>query len=45
MAARDVEKGLDRPNALTGVTNVSVRHQSGLLSVNGPCYLSVELKD
>ena len=45
MAARDVEKTLDQAIALTGVTNVLVRHRSGLLSDNGPCYLSGGLKD
>jgi putative transposase len=45
MAAGDVKDTLDQAIALTGVTHVPVRHRPRLLSDNGPCYLSGELKD
>lgn len=45
MGASDVKDTLDQAIALTGVTNIPVRHCPRLLSDNGPCYLSGELKD
>ena len=44
MGAGDVKDTLDQAIALTGVTNIPVRHRPRLLSDNGPCYLSSELK-
>jgi putative transposase len=44
MGAGDVKDTLDQAIALTGVTNIPVRHRPRLLSDNGPCYLSGELK-
>jgi transposase InsO family protein len=44
MSAEDVQDLLDVAIAKTGVTNVKVRHRPRLLSDNGPCYLSGELK-
>jgi len=44
MGAGDVKETLDQAIALTGVTNIPVRHRPRLLSDNGPCYLSGELK-
>ena len=44
MGAGDVKDTLDQAIALTGVTKISVRHRPRLLSDNGPCYLSGELK-
>jgi transposase InsO family protein len=45
MAADDVKQTLDLAIATTGVTQVKVKHRPRLLSDNGPCYLSAELKD
>ena len=45
MGAGDVKDTLDQAIALTGVTNIPVRHRPRLLSDNGPCYLSGELKE
>jgi len=45
MAADDVKLTLDDAIAKTGVDQVAVKHRPRLLSDNGPCYLSQELKD
>ena len=45
MGAGDVKDTLDQAIALTGVTHIPVKHRPRLLSDNGPCYLSGELKD
>ena len=45
MAADDVKLTLDDAIATTGVNSVKVKHKPRLLSDNGPCYLSSELKD
>lgn len=44
MGASDVKDTLDQAIAVTGVTNIPVKHRPRLLSDNGPCYLSGELK-
>jgi putative transposase len=44
MSAIDVQEILDLAIAKTGVEQVKVRHRPRLLSDNGPCYLSGELK-
>jgi len=44
MAADDVKLTLDDAIAATGVQSVKVRHMPRLLSDNGPCYLSHDLK-
>jgi transposase InsO family protein len=44
MDASDVKETLDQAIDGTGVTNIPVRHRPRLLSDNGPCYLSGELK-
>lgn len=45
MSADDVKETLDMAVTSTGVMKVHVRHRPRLLSDNGPCYLSRELKD
>lgn len=45
MAADDVKKTLDVAIETTGVNEIKVKHRPRLLSDNGPCYLSSELKD
>jgi putative transposase len=45
MAADDVKKTLDLAIETTGVDEIKVKHRPRLLSDNGPCYLSSELKD
>ena len=45
MAASDVQETLDLALEATGVAQVQVRHRPRLLSDNGPCYVSHELKD
>ena len=45
MGASDVKETLDEAIAYTGVTQVPVQHRPRLLSDNGPCYLSSELRD
>jgi len=45
MAAEDVKVTLDQAIAKTGVTNIKVKHKPRLLSDNGPCYVSKELRD
>ena len=44
MAARDVQDTLEIALARTDMDRVKVRHRPRLLSDNGPCYLSGELK-
>ena len=44
MGAGDLKDTLDQAIALTGVTHIPVRYRPQLLSDNGPCYLSGELK-
>ena len=44
MAAEDVKLTLDQAIARTGVSKVKVKHKPRLLSDNGPCYVSKELK-
>jgi transposase-like protein len=44
MGARDVEDTLEIALAKTDIDRVKVRHRPRLLSDNGPCYLSGELK-
>ena len=44
MAADDVKLTLDDAIAKTGVESVKVKHMPRLLSDNGPCYLSHDLK-
>ena len=45
MTASDVKELLDMAIAKTKTSSVSVRHKPRLLSDNGPCYLSHELKE
>ncbi len=45
MAATDVTNLLDAAVAKTGVENVPVRYRPRLLSDNGPCYISQELRE
>ena len=45
MAADDVKQTLDAAIETTGVKGITVKHHPRLLSDNGPCYLSSELKD
>ncbi len=45
MSATDVQKTLDMAMAKTNVREVKVRHRPRLLTDNGPCYLSKELKE
>ena len=44
MAAADVMETLDMARAKAGIDSVQVRHRPRLLSDNGPCYLSQDLK-
>jgi transposase InsO family protein len=44
MSADDVKQTLDMAVERTGIDHVDVRHRPRLLSDNGPCYLSGELK-
>lgn len=44
MAASDVKETLDLALAATGITEVKLRHRPRLLSDNGPCYVSGELR-
>jgi transposase InsO family protein len=44
MGSGDVQELLDRAIASTGVENVEVRHRPRLLSDNGPCFISKELR-
>ena len=45
MNATDVQETLDMALAKTQVSEVKVRHRPRLLTDNGPCYLSQELKE
>jgi transposase InsO family protein len=45
MTAEEVKKTLDMALARTGVKHVHVCHRPRLLSDNGPCFISHELKD
>lgn len=45
MSAGDVKATLDMAVARTGVDKIKVRHRPRLLSDNGPCYISHELRD
>jgi len=45
MSAGDVQETLDMALRKTGIQRVSVRHRPRLLTDNGPCYLSKELKE
>ena len=45
MSADDVKQTLDLAIAESGVDHVYVRHRPRLLSDNGPCYISGELKE
>ena len=45
MSADDVKLTLDDAIEKTGVDQVMVKHRPRLLSDNGPCYLSKELKE
>jgi transposase InsO family protein len=45
MSATDVKDLLDTAVARTGATDVPVRHRPRLLSDNGPCYVSKELRE
>jgi putative transposase len=45
MKAEDVKISLDQAIAKTGVEHVHVYHRPRLLSDNGPCFISMELKD
>lgn len=45
MAADDVKRVLDLAVERTGVERVHVRHRPRLLSDNGPCYLSKDLRE
>jgi transposase InsO family protein len=44
MQAGDVKDTLDQAIDETGVVHIQVKHRPRLLSDNGPCYLSKELK-
>ncbi|MFC1543557.1 IS3 family transposase [Candidatus Neomarinimicrobiota bacterium] len=45
MSAGDVKEVLDMAIEKTGATGVAVKHRPRLLSDNGPCYLSGELRE
>jgi transposase InsO family protein len=45
MSAEDVMETLDMAREKTGIDRVQVRHRPRLLSDNGPCYLSRDLKE
>ena len=44
MSSTDVKDLLDHAQQKTGIDNVKVRHRPRLLTDNGPCYLSEDLK-
>jgi transposase InsO family protein len=44
MSAEDVRKTIDLAIAESGVNHVMIRHRPRLLSDNGPCYISSELR-
>jgi len=43
--AGDVKEVLDMALLKTGLNNMEVKHKPRLLSDNGPCYISGELKE
>jgi transposase InsO family protein len=45
MTASDMKDALDEAVKNTGVNHIRVKHRPRLLSDNGPCYFSGELKD
>ncbi len=45
MATRDVTEVLDQTIEETGVEQIQVRHRPRLLSDNGPCFISRELRE
>lgn len=45
MSADDVRKTVDMAIAESGVDHVYIRHRPRLLSDNGPCYVSSELRE
>ena len=45
MGASDVTETLDMARSKAGIDKVRVRHRPRLLSDNGPCYISKELKE
>ena len=45
MAADDAKQTLDAAIETTGVNEITVKHRPRVLSDNGPCYISSELKD
>ena len=45
MTASDVKETLDEAVSNTGVNHIQVKHRPKLLSDNGPCYISGELKN
>lgn len=45
MTATDVTETLDMARALTGVDKIAVKHRPRLLSDNGPCYISGDLRE
>jgi putative transposase len=45
MSAGDVKATIDEAIAASGVEHVYIRHRPRLLSDNGPCYISGELKE
>ena len=45
MTASDVKETLDEAVSNTGVNRIQVKHRPRLLSDNGPCYLSGELRN
>ena len=44
MTASDVKETLDEAVSNTGVNHIQIKHRPRLLSDNGPCYISGELK-
>jgi transposase InsO family protein len=45
MSANDVQELLDMAMARTGIAEIKIRHRPRLLSDNGPCYVSGQLKN
>jgi transposase InsO family protein len=45
MSAEDVQELLDLAIAKTGITEIKIRHRHRLLSDNGPCYISGQLRN
>jgi transposase InsO family protein len=45
MSSDDVQELLDQAIAKTGLTEIRIRHRPRLLSDNGPCYVSGQLKN